>query len=155
MLVLQGKPLAEQLLPLQADSGQEQGQEQETTPVMLALPCFQLALRQDLPDTERAVVPANKTELRQALASGTVVPFHCGVFAPEKQPIDVSRWLAAVEPYEVQFLEFFEPQGIAAKQQLPLYDECFRGYGLNKVQHAWHMAALGFKFKVRQLNPEP
>jgi glycosyltransferase-like protein LARGE len=50
--------------------------------------------------------------------------------------------------YEVGYCEYFEPQGVAVKQQLPLYDECFRGYGLNKVQHAWHCAQLGYSFKV-------
>eukprot|EP00775_Hariotina_reticulata_P011557 gene11557-11701_t len=144
-----GQRLVEQLLQTSsAQQQQDQGEQQRAAPVMLVVPCFQLELGQDLPDTERAAVPANKTDLRQAVTSGTVVPFHCGVFAPLKQPIDINRWLGEVEAYEVPFVEYFEPQGIAVKQQLPLYDECFRGYGLNKVQHAWHMAALGFKFKV-------
>ncbi|WIA43319.1 hypothetical protein OEZ86_009817 [Tetradesmus obliquus] len=38
--------------------------------------------------------------------------------------------------------------GVAVKGQLPLYDEAFRGYGLNKVQHAWHCAQLGYSFQV-------
>jgi hypothetical protein len=33
--------------------------------------------------------------------------------------------------------------------QVPPFDERFRGYGLNKVQHALHCAALGFQFRVR------
>jgi hypothetical protein len=50
--------------------------------------------------------------------------------------------------YEAEYCEYFEPQGVALRQQLPQYDECFRGYGLNKVQHAWHCAQLGYRFKV-------
>ncbi|KAF6265423.1 hypothetical protein COO60DRAFT_1633546 [Scenedesmus sp. NREL 46B-D3] len=55
---------------------------------------------------------------------------------------------ACVNAYEVEYCEYFEPQGVAVKQQLPLYDERFRGYGLNKVQHAWHCSRLGYSFKV-------
>lgn len=82
------------------------------------------------------------------MASGAAEPFHCGAFPPAYQPVDVKEWLAAAEPYAVQYVEYFEPQGVAVKAQLPLYDERFRGYGLNKVQHAWHMNKLGYRFKV-------
>jgi hypothetical protein len=56
---------------------------------------------------------------------------------------------ACAHAYEVDYCEYFEPQGVALKDQLPLFDECFRGYGLNKVQHAWHCDKLGYRFKVR------
>jgi hypothetical protein len=56
---------------------------------------------------------------------------------------------ACAHAYDVKYCEYFEPQGVALKEQLPLYDECFRGYGLNKVQHAWHCNQLGYSFKVR------
>ena len=42
-----------------------------------------------------------------------------------------------------------EPVCIASRAALPPYDAGFRGYGLNKVQHAYHLAALGFTFLVR------
>ncbi len=42
-----------------------------------------------------------------------------------------------------------EPICIAAKSELPRYDERFKGYGLNKVQHSYHLAALGARFMVR------
>lgn len=38
--------------------------------------------------------------------------------------------------------------GIVYKHALPPWDERFTGHGLNKVQHGYHMAALGFKFMV-------
>lgn len=44
--------------------------------------------------------------------------------------------------------QFWEPQGVAVRHQLPAWDEGFRGYGLNKVQHAWHAAQRGYRFKV-------
>jgi hypothetical protein len=57
--------------------------------------------------------------------------------------------VACAHAYEVKYCEYFEPQGVALKDQLPLFDECFRGYGLNKVQHAWHCDQLGYRFQVR------
>ncbi|GLI62508.1 hypothetical protein VaNZ11_005164 [Volvox africanus] len=48
----------------------------------------------------------------------------------------------------VPYHEYFEPYGIVRRDQVPLYDERFRGYGLNKVQHAYHMWAAGFHFRV-------
>lgn len=37
---------------------------------------------------------------------------------------------------------------IVNRADLPPYDPRFRGYGLNKVQHAYHLATLGFRFLV-------
>lgn len=65
------------------------------------------------------------------------------------QPLDVAAWCSAQQPLELQYVDLFEVHGgIALKAQLPPYSEAFRGYGLNKQQHAWHAAALGFRFKV-------
>lgn len=65
------------------------------------------------------------------------------------QPLDLEAWCTATCPLEVQYLDLFEVHGgISVKQQLPPYSEDFRGYGLNKQQHAWHAAALGFRFLV-------
>jgi hypothetical protein len=65
------------------------------------------------------------------------------------QPVQVDEWLAAQQPYDVRYAELFEVHaGVAVKQGLPAFSEAFRGYGLNKQQHAWHAAQLGFTFKV-------
>ena len=40
----------------------------------------------------------------------------------------------------------FEPFVIGSRQQLPLYDERFRGYGWDKTTHALHLRALGFSY---------
>lgn len=67
------------------------------------------------------------------------------------QPLDIAAWCAAEEPFELQYVDLFEVHGgISIKQQLPPYSEAFRGYGLNKQQHAWHAAALGFRFTVSE-----
>jgi hypothetical protein len=73
-----------------------------------------------------------------------LLPLACAV-----QPLDIAAWCAATEPFEVQYVDLFEVHGsVSVKQQLPPYSEAFRGYGLNKQQHAWHAAALGFRFLV-------
>lgn len=75
---------------------------------MLVLPPFQLALPAELPDEQHAPVPRTKAALVDALAAGSVAPFHCGVFAPARQPLDVDAWLAAAAggaPYEVAYQE--------------------------------------------------
>lgn len=52
-------------------------------------------------------------------------------------------------PLELQYVDLFEVHGgVSVLQQLPPYSEAFKGYGLNKQQHAWHAAALGFRFLV-------
>ncbi|KAG2487167.1 hypothetical protein HYH03_014149 [Edaphochlamys debaryana] len=53
-----------------------------------------------------------------------------------------ARWLP------LQYHEYFEPYGIVRRDQVPLYDERFRGYGLNKVQQAYGMAAAGYEFRL-------
>lgn len=45
-------------------------------------------------------------------------------------------------------MEYFEPYGIVLRSRSPCYDPRFKGYGLNKVQHAWHIAAMGTRFLV-------
>jgi hypothetical protein len=65
------------------------------------------------------------------------------------QPLDVPTWCTAKQAVQLQYIDLFEVHGgVSVKQQLPPYSEAFRGYGLNKQQHVWHAAALGFTFKV-------
>ena len=42
----------------------------------------------------------------------------------------------------------YEPWGLALRQQVPLFDERFRGYGMNKIVWSQAIAAAGFKFMV-------
>ncbi|KAG2453085.1 hypothetical protein HYH02_002417 [Chlamydomonas schloesseri] len=101
-------------------------------------------------------------------------PFHCGRYPQPLPSVDYAGWLedasaaaaAAAQPQpqperseaaqqegglqwiEVPYHEYFEPYGVVRRDQVPFYDERFRGYGLNKVQHAYHMAAAGFQFRL-------
>ncbi|KAG2437412.1 hypothetical protein HXX76_006064 [Chlamydomonas incerta] len=101
-------------------------------------------------------------------------PFHCGRYPQPVPSVDYAGWLADAAAAarqegqqqqqqqqeagvagsgellwrEVPYHEYFEPYGIVRRDQVPFYDERFRGYGLNKVQHAYHMAAAGFQFRL-------
>lgn len=52
------------------------------------------------------------------------------------------------QAYPAAYHEFWEPVCVVRRAAMPLYDARFKGYGLNKVQHAYHLAALGFRFLV-------
>ena len=46
------------------------------------------------------------------------------------------------ESYEIRHDEMFEPYIVMASADVPLYDERFQGYGLNKISHLASVAAL-------------
>lgn len=110
---------------------------------LLVVPHFQLLGTGELADEQIWAVPCSIAELRSRAE-----PFHCGVFRPEGDPLNYSRWYDASLPYEVPYLEFFEPHVIGLTASMPRYDERFKGYGLNKVQHTYAAASSGFRFKV-------
>ena len=43
--------------------------------------------------------------------------------------------------YKIQYEKLFEPYSIMVSADVPLYDERFQGYGLNKVSHLATVAA--------------
>ena len=58
------------------------------------------------------------------------------------------RWLSCEEGYTVQHEWGYEPWVLMQRTSVPLFDEAFRGYGMNKITWSAHIAALGFTFKV-------
>ncbi len=52
------------------------------------------------------------------------------------------------ESYDVSYEDLFEPYIVMASGEVPLYDERFQGYGLNKVSHLASVAKKGGKFLV-------
>jgi hypothetical protein len=53
---------------------------------------------------------------------------------------DFWRWVNATEPYAVEYQTGFEPYILTARAATPYYDERFRGYYWNKVQHLMHVS---------------
>ena len=76
--------------------------------------------------------------------SGAASSSHEAHFRHGHGPTDAARWATASAPYEVAFEEYYEPYIIASRAWLPNYDERFRGYGMNKVQHLRAVAAAGW-----------
>lgn len=87
--------------------------------------------------------------LRSAMEKGEASPFHVGHYPRGHLPTALNEaWFSASAPYEVDYVEGYEPYVVAPREQLPPFDARFRGYGLNKVIHAYAMAAAGFRFMV-------
>lgn len=61
-----------------------------------------------------------------------------------------SRWYHSNESYEVKnYQDKYEPYLILRlTPELPLYDERFKGYGMNKISHVMELSLLGYKFVV-------
>ena len=111
-------------------------------------------------DTKAALL-----ELCDTFDKGGCVAFHVSHYWKGHGPSNTDEWMrlakeAAVQgesaaaccrAYDATFVEGFEPYVIVSLKDIPKYDARFVGYGLNKVQHAVHMNAIGFKFVVAPL----
>jgi hypothetical protein len=123
----------------------------------LVIPAFELAMLEEptvgadgsLPkSTAPAVAAAGKGEIQALCAGGQASAFHTGHFLPGHGPTETSRWLESERGYDVHYKDFYEPYVVAARANVPRYDERFRGYGLNKVSHLYAVAAAGATFHV-------
>jgi len=102
--------------------------------------------------------PRTKRALATLWRNGGVRAFHCGAWPPAAPSVDLGAWMTAADSdggagtaalLEAPFYEYWEPVVVASRGTgLPCYDPSFKGYGLNKVQHATHMHVLGFRFLV-------
>ena len=94
-----------------------------------------------------------KSELEAFYKNGTVQIFHqwCDVCY---NFYDYPKWfkLADTEEvypgYAVNYRLSFEPYFLASNLATPFHDPRFRGYGYNKVVHAYQLAKQKFKFMV-------
>ncbi|KAI8494752.1 hypothetical protein Bbelb_273570 [Branchiostoma belcheri] len=71
--------------------------------------------------------------------------------SPEShRPTDYQRWYAEEQVYPVStYQDKFEPYLVLRmSSSLPLYDERFSGYGMNKVTHTMELLAAGYQFLV-------
>uniref|UniRef100_A0A915KBM2 Glycosyltransferase n=1 Tax=Romanomermis culicivorax TaxID=13658 RepID=A0A915KBM2_ROMCU len=59
-----------------------------------------------------------------------------------------SRWMMTSDAYEVLYQTDYEPYIVTQRENLPLYDERFVGFGWNKVQHIMELSYASFKFVV-------
>lgn len=63
-------------------------------------------------------------------------------------PTNYTHWYNAHTLYPVEYQFRYEPYVIVAKRFIPWYDERFRGYYQNKIEHLAHLSGLGTQFLV-------
>jgi glycosyltransferase-like protein LARGE len=100
-------------------------------------------------------LPTNGFSVREAYAQGVAQAFHIGHFPAGHRATNFHRWLHRSSEsrggphfYSVDYEEGFEPYVIALRSRVPPYDERFRGYGMNKISHAYEMNARGCTFRT-------
>ncbi|KAG2492047.1 hypothetical protein HYH03_009545, partial [Edaphochlamys debaryana] len=95
-----------------------------------------------------ALRPTNKTLLREWFNA-----WHFWRFAPKRKAhlsTDTEKWLETDEWYEVKANDnaMYEPWVLVDRLTSPWHDIRFRGYGMNKVMHLYHLNGLGYQLQV-------
>jgi hypothetical protein len=120
----------------------------KTAIVVPAFEAHDLKLLESLPSD----VEAAKDTLFSKHSEGAVSLFHVGHFPKGHRATNLSKWFDSRESsvYEVPYEQCFEPYVVVDKttDDFQLYDERFRGYGMNKIQHIQHLEHSGFRFYV-------
>ncbi|CAM9624252.1 unnamed protein product [Ectocarpus sp. 12 AP-2014] len=93
----------------------------------------------------------NKREAADLVVAGDLQAFHAACFPEGHRQTNLDRWTTLpveAAPYEVMYAEGYEPYGFFFRPHAPPFDERFRGFGLDKVSHCWHLHRLGWKFRA-------
>uniref|UniRef100_A0A2R5LLI6 Putative transferase transferring glycosyl groups n=2 Tax=Ornithodoros turicata TaxID=34597 RepID=A0A2R5LLI6_9ACAR len=97
-------------------------------------------------------VPQSKDELMQLLhrQDPFVQPFRQDVTPDSHRMTDYWKWYRTDRPYQVSsFSDKYEPYVVLKNTvQLPMFDERFSGYGMNKITHVTELFAAGYTFYV-------
>lgn len=97
-------------------------------------------------------VPQTKEELLQLLhrEDPFILPFRMTESSESHRITDYWKWYRADKPYAISsFSDKYEPYVVLQRHNsLPLYDERFSGYGMNKVTHITELFAANFTFIV-------
>nr|XP_054751834.1 uncharacterized protein LOC129257518 [Lytechinus pictus] len=100
---------------------------------------------------DQAGLPRTKDELislmKQDLPAVSIFRFYESPLS--HQPTNYVQWYMANEPYKISYYEDkYEPYLILQKSGMPMYDERFTGYGMNKITHILELHAAGYDFVV-------
>jgi glycosyltransferase-like protein LARGE len=126
-------------------------------PVALVVPAFEVR--------ESVTHAWDQEALREACDASTAKGFHVDHFPQGHRATNFIRWhrqsriedggdlhLVEIEhglqAYRVDYEEHFEPYIVVSRSRVPMYDERFRGYGLNKISHLYEVNMRGFDFCV-------
>ncbi|XP_035209861.1 LARGE xylosyl- and glucuronyltransferase 2-like isoform X2 [Stegodyphus dumicola] len=96
--------------------------------------------------------PQTKEELLQLLhrEEPFILPFRISESSESHRITDYWKWYRADKPYVLNtFCDKYEPYIVLHKSSsVPLYDERFTGYGMNKVTHITELFAANYTFIV-------
>ncbi|KAG8189592.1 hypothetical protein JTE90_023660 [Oedothorax gibbosus] len=96
--------------------------------------------------------PQTKEELLQLLhrEEPFILPFRISESSESHRITDYWKWYRADKPYILSsFCDKYEPYVILRKSSsVPIYDERFSGYGMNKVTHINELFAANYTFAV-------
>lgn len=106
----------------------------DSEPVAIVIPAFEQVAGTKL--------PTNLEELQSNVDRGVADGFHLSYFPQGHAPTDYDRfWKTSSSSdswdalYSIEYQTRFEPYIVANSACIPLYDERFCGYGLNKISH--------------------
>lgn len=93
-------------------------------------------------------LPTNKVALK-SLRFELFTVFNSKYFPYGHALTNYDRWFNATKPYAVKWTpSCYEPYVLIKTKYFPSFDERFVGYGFNKLQHTFRLAAEGFRFVV-------
>ncbi|GLC68078.1 hypothetical protein PLESTF_000643700 [Pleodorina starrii] len=91
----------------------------------------------------------SKSDVAALWRNATLKVFHVDACRSCHRPFNHAHWSLSPSPYIVEFQRNFEPWGILSRFQDPGYDERFRGWCFDKMQHVESLARLkDFRFVV-------
>ena len=94
-------------------------------------------------------VRRGKSYISAKFMYNVVIGFHMSHYPQGHEKTNFWRWMNSTDPYEVEYQIGFEPYIMMLKKFTPYYDERFRGYYWNKVQHLMHISLQdSFRFVV-------
>mmetsp|Transcript_28201 Transcript_28201/g.73938 ORF Transcript_28201/g.73938 Transcript_28201/m.73938 type:complete len:486 (+) Transcript_28201:99-1556(+) len=117
---------------------------------LLILPCFKVTGPSGEVGDRGGRWPLSKAKLLRWKAAGRVEAYDDPGWPLGHADVGYGQWANATEPYRLKLANiYFEPYFVGRTNELPWYDERYRGYGAgDKALHFHLMYKLGFEVTV-------